>query len=382
MTSVSLFDRDTREQIPWPATKDGEYAKNYLLPLLQHRSDHYIHNVHTKLYVLLVDDLVLPVTVNECEFENSYVCSLYTHYISYAQQELSKLRQPLLETFLAYTLKGVGYFLKKARINQVVLINNWMLSTNLYPQLNHDQLKAIIQFLKRKFPQHVLIFRSINTLLCKSISDHLHQLGCTFVPSRQIYVLYPNGKGQTSKARWLVKRDYRLLAKHGYEIVEPDQLTDDDVPRILELYRALYLEKYSYYNPQFTEAFIQQALQSRILSIYALRKNGRIDAVLGFYERDGVMTAPLFGYDTSLPLNLGLYRMLSAVLLRIAAQNKCILHESSGAAQFKRNRGAIADIEYNAVINEHVSFSRRMTWSLLSSLLNRVGVPIMKKKKL
>ncbi|WP_374016341.1 hypothetical protein ABU162_18735 [Paenibacillus thiaminolyticus] len=70
--------------------------------------------------------------------------------------------------------------------------------------------------------------------------------------------------------------------------------------------------------------------------------------------RDGVMTTMLFGYDTALPQELGLYRMLSAALLELARENGDLLHESSGAAQFKRNRGARADIGYSAVFCDHL----------------------------
>ena len=93
------------------------------------------------------------------------------------------------------------------------------------------------------------------------------------------------------------------------------------------------------------------------------------------------MTTPVFGYDTAVPQEIGLYRMLSAVLLRQSAEEGCLLHESAGAAQFKRNRGATAEIEYSAVYDRHLPFYRRMGWAMLSPLLNRVGVPIMKKHK-
>jgi hypothetical protein len=74
--------------------------------------------------------------------------------------------------------------------------------------------------------------------------------------------------------------------------------------------------------------------------------------------------------------------MLSAVLIGIAARNGNLLHESSGAAQFKRNRGAVADIEYMAVFDAHLPARRRGGWSVLASVLSRIGIPIMRKYKL
>lgn len=94
------------------------------------------------------------------------------------------------------------------------------------------------------------------------------------------------------------------------------------------------------------------------------------------------MTTPLFGYDTSLPQQLGLYRMLSARLIEIACERRVLLHESSGAAQFKRNRGAEAEIEYTAVQVGHLPLRRRLPWTALADLLTKIGVPLLRKYKL
>ena len=383
MTDIELFDCTTIDQITWPNTPDGLYAKRYLEPFLRNHSAHFIRNVDTKLYILFVDNHVLPITVNESEYENSYVCSPYTHYVSYAKQELTMLQSPAIERLLSIVLAGVGYLLKSAKANKVVHVNNWLLSTNLYPHLSKQQITDIVHFLTKQFPDHYIVFRSLTEELNTLAIAISQQLGSKLIPSRQIYMLKPSDPHSTNaKARWLVKRDYRLLAKHGYEVVNHTQLTQEDIPRILYLYNALYLEKYSYYNPQFTEQFLKLVLDERILELYALKKDGQIDAVLGFFCRSGVMTTPLFGYDTSAPKQLGLYRMLSSVLLSIAENNGHLLHESSGAAEFKRNRGAVSAIEYSAVYDKHLNWQRKICWSLLGAILNRIGVPLLKKNKL
>ena len=353
------------------------------MPFLRNRSVDYIHNVDTELYILHVDNHILPITVNVSEYENSYVCSPYTHYVSYAQQELTMLQSPAIEWFLSIALSGVGLLLKSAKANKVVHVNNWLLSTNLYPLLSKQQIADIIPFLAQRFPDHYIVFRSLDNELNPLAIEAHRQIGSRLIPSRQIYFLKPSDPNRTnSKARWLVKRDYGLLAKHGYEVIDHMHLTQEDISRILQLYNALYLEKYSYYNPQFTERFLKLVLDEKILELYALKKDGQIDAVLGFFCRSGVMTTPLFGYDTSAPQQLGLYRMLSSVLLNIAENNGLLLHESSGAAEFKRNRGAVSAIEYSAVYDKHLSWWRQICWSLLGAILNGIGVPLLKKKKL
>ncbi len=333
---------------------------------------------------LLIDEqIVLPISINEQEYANSYVCSPYSHYVTYAKEELVLIQQRWLKLALKMLIDCFGVFCKWCRINKTVHINNWLLSTNLYPALRPEQLAAALSFLRTRFPQHSLILRSLNGYTNISLLEAARQLGCRLVPSRQIYLVEPaKSDGISSKARWLLKRDRALIQKHGYSVVSANELQEQDIPRIVEIYNMLYLQKYSLCNPMFNEHFIRLALQEQILQLMALRKDGRVDAVLGYFCRNGIMTTPLFGYDTNLPLEVGLYRMLSALLFFIAQDNGHVLHESSGAAQFKRNRGAVADIEYSAVYDQHLPWHRRLCWTVLARILDSVGVPLMKKFRL
>ncbi|WP_409343537.1 GNAT family N-acetyltransferase [Paenibacillus sp. MBLB4367] len=379
---IALYDKHTIGSLPWPETEDGEYARRYLEPLVKQGPNAFIANADTSYRVLLVDDIVLPVSVNEREYENTYVCSPYTHYVTYAKQELVMLNAPLLEAALKPVIAAAGLFLKACRINRVVHVNNWLLSTNLYPALSDKQLAAATHYLTSAFPGHAIVFRSVNGCTDKALPAIFRRLNYTPVASRQVYMLDP--ACLPSKARWLLKRDYALLAKNGYAAVPAEELSHGDIPRMRELYNDLYLGKYSADNPQLTENFFRLALDRRILQVTALRhsESGRIDAVLGYFHRNGVMTTPVFGYDTKLPVETGLYRMLSALLVRSAAESGRMLNESSGAAQFKRNRGAVAQMEYSAVYTRHLPLYRRLGWRFLAGIANGLGVPLMRKKKL
>ncbi|OXM82985.1 GNAT family N-acetyltransferase [Paenibacillus rigui] len=378
-------DRESVGDFPWPAAEDGAYAKRFLLPLLEHSAAFFIANIRTRLYVLRTGEHVLPVTVNEEEYDNSYVCSPYTHYVSYAKQELYLIESRLARRVFSGLLTVMGGLFRAGQFNRTVHANNWLVSTNLYPSCTSEELRAVTELLLERFPDHALVYRSLNRTTHAELIDSLQREGFRLVPSRQIYFLEPSNPARmNAKARWLVKRDYGLLASNQYEVLEHEELRVTDVPRLAELYRLLYLDKYSYDNPQFGERFFELALRERLLHFQALRSTvtGRIDAVLGYFCRNGVMTTPVFGYDTSLPQELGLYRMLSAVLIKQARSNGHLLHESSGAAQFKRNRGAVADIEYSAVYDAHLPWHRRAGWAFLQVVLNRVGVPLLQKYKL
>lgn len=380
---IRLYDADTIEDLPWPDTIDGQYAKRFLVPFVQRQPSHYIHNVQAKYMAVSLDSIVLPISITETQYDNSYVCSPYTHYVSYAKQELVLLQNSLLRKGLSALLSGLGQFFKASQINKAVHVNNWLLSTNLYPELTPDQQRALHSFLTEQFPDYAIIYRSLNEANHGDLIQEFRRLNYKWVASRQIYLVHPSQSASvSSKPRKLLKKDYALIARHGYEILDHDQMSDQDISRILELYNALYLQKYSMYNPQFNEDFIALAIKNKILHLQALRKNGRIDAVIGYFCRNGVMTTPLLGYDLSLPREIGLYRMLSALLFYIALDNGHLLNRSSGAAHFKRKRGAAAEVEYSAVYDRHLPFPRRLCWSFLQTVINKIGIPLIRKYKL
>lgn len=383
--SILLYDASTISALAWPDTADGRYAKSFLLPLMEPGVSAYIRNANTRLMALSVDGMILPVTVGDGEYgDNTFVCSPYTHYVRYAKQELDRLPSRPLRAGLSVLLNGIGAGLRAARYDSCVMVNNWLLSTNLYPErFAASHMRDVVRELKMQFPRHAIMLRSLTSSLHAPLLEACRQEGACLVPSRQVYLLRPaDPEWQNAKARWLLKRDYALIERHGYAIEGPEHIQESDVPRIEELYGKLYLEKYSRFNPDFSADFIRLALRGGILQLHGLRKDGRLDAVLGFFCRDGVMTTPLFGYDTALPQQLGLYRMLSAALLELARENGYLLHESSGAAQFKRNRGARADIEYSAVFCDHLPPGTKLAWRSLAGLLTRVGIPVMRKYKL
>jgi hypothetical protein len=384
MTSrVNIYDQSNIDDLILTESETANLVKIYWVPMIKAGTSRLINNINTQPLVLTIDDLVLPITVNSRELKNSYVCSIYSHYITYTKAELSILENPLLEKSLEQLLNFMGVILVWGKINQVVIINNWLLSTNLYPNLSGEQIREITTYLQVYFPKHTFIFRSIHTFLGNDLFNHFQKNTYHLIGSRQIYLFNPRDTSKMrTKMRWRVKQDSALIQQQGYEIIDSSQIGVDDIPRIVELYNALYLEKYSDNNPQFNQEFVKLALKNKFLKIHALRKSGKIDGVIGFYELNGMMTTPLLGYDTKLCQSTGLYRMLSALLTVIATQKGIILHQSSGAASFKRFRGFIANIEYSAVFYQHLPLPRQLIWRLLGFLVNHIAVPLMKKYKL
>jgi hypothetical protein len=145
----------------------------------------------------------------------------------------------------------------------------------------------------------------------------------------------------------------------------------------------LYLDRYSKLNPAFTAAYIEMTHSAQFFHYRGLRgADGALSAIVGCFIRGGVLTTPIVGYDTTRPASEGLYRIASAMLAQMAIEHGCKLNGSAGAADFKRNRGACAVIEYSAYFVNHLSFARRTTIGAIERLLNKVAVPVMVERGL
>jgi hypothetical protein len=374
---IQLYHLQDLASCPWPEHSEGVYLKKFLTPLMQEGIHNYIENVHSHLFVLVWGDLILPLTMNDGEYDNSYVCSPYSYYFSYAQQSLHLLTQFWTRYTIQSVLWGTAKVLKGFQINKVIIVNNWPFSTTLYPQLQSNQVKAIAHFLQERFPQHAIVFRSVDPHTNPVCYETLQQVGFSYIAHRQIFFIRPQESGLLD-AR-LFKSDRKLLDNSGYEILDHDDITEADIPRLLNLYLKIYIHKYSTLNPQFNENFLRLMLTHHLMHFKALKKNGRIDGVIGYVERNGMMFCPFFGYDLELPKEQALYRLLSTVLMLEASQRQFLFHQSSGASAFKLMRKATSCIEYLAVYHKHLNLSRKLPWMMLKGMCNSLGIFYMKR---
>jgi hypothetical protein len=376
MIKTELFTRATIDQLSWPETADGDYARRYLLPLVQNGPQAYIRNVHnTEMMVAKVGEAILPITLTDFHPENTFTCSPYSHYITYGGfEEVERIKNPPVETLIKLALHPLAAYLRRSGFDRVVYINNWLLSTNLYPRLSPEQIQTLIAALPTWFPDRTIVFRSVDSFFNPGLYQTLLDSRYQMVLSRQIWSQEPQAAFRKNDT----KSDLRLLHNTPYEVVPGCQLNDSDLRRALELYKFLYLDKYSPYNPQFTEAFLCLCRDETLLHLQALRLDGQVNAILGFFIRNGTMTTPLFGYDTRLPQSEGLYRMLSVLLLQEGQQRGLMVHASAGVGKFKKTRGGQPTIEYNAVFNRHLPISRRLPWALVKRITD-AAIPAFRK---
>ena len=346
-----------------------------------------IGNVATRLRLLDTGDHLMPVSVNHGgeRADNSYVVSPLTTYTSYADYEIGQLNRPWLAAPLRSLVRGIGGWLERAHIDRIVQVNNWLLSTNLYPSdWDGTDLPAITRLLVDTYPDHAIGFRSLNRYSNASVIAQMDALGYVAIPSRQVYLFDGyDGPDSAYLLRRDSRRDARLLGGTGYVQVPGEALIDADYPRLERLYNLLYLEKYCPLNPHFSADWLRAGQRDGWLRLTALRSpTGRIDAVLGWVTNDRILTTPVVGYDTALPQKLGLYRLISQISLEETARRRGLLNMSAGASDFKRMRGGQPEIEYSFVLVNHLSPQRQRVWRVLGRLLHAVGVPIMRKLKL
>jgi hypothetical protein len=375
-STIALYDAATIDTLPWPNHPDALNAKKFLIPLIKNGVKPYIHNVDTTMMALVLDDIVMPLTVNEGEYENSYVCSPYGQYFNYGLDTVDKLQRAYVKTPLKFLLKRMQKTFERGKLNKVVIVNNWLVSTNLHPELNVEQINQMIAFLSRQFPEHAIVFRSINLYQNPVKCASLKKCAFDLIASRKIY-LFKTDNPAAYKQR-MFQSDMKLYRSTPYQIIDSQELTNQEIPRLADLYNALYIDKHSKQNPQLSAKFIELAVRENILTLKVLKKDDRIDAVVGFFDRNGVMTSPLFGYDTSLPKEFGLYRLISTILTLEAKKKGVLLNQSSGAGSFKKLRKGEPHIEYMAVYTKHLPLKRRIPWKVLQKMVNSVGLLFMK----
>ncbi|MFV9506353.1 MAG: GNAT family N-acetyltransferase [Oscillochloridaceae bacterium umkhey_bin13] len=375
---MQIIDPSTLAMAPWPPNDAG---RPMLEALVREGPAPFIRNVRARMLALAIDGAVMPLVQVDAPptQPNAYVCSPTTHYVDYAQREvaLELADQPALRHLLPPLLELLRPLLRLAQAERAVYVNNWLLSTNLYPPLSATAPATLVRGLVAAYPTHLIVFRSLNHALNGPLINQLVAAGCLPVFSRQVYLLDP--RDGAFRRRNNYGHDRRLARRSGYRWRDGASLPPQAAVRMRTLYDQLYLEKYSPYNPQLTAYAIARAMQSGWLNVSVLEQDGQLDGVLGTISQHGVITAPVVGYERQHDERTGLYRLLMLALIEQATANQQILHFSSGAASFKRLRGAEGYAEYSLIYAKHLPAAHQAPWRLLAALSEQVIIPLMQR---
>lgn len=337
-------------------------------------------NLDAGIAMLRVGERIVPVTVNDAERGNAWVCSPRTTYADYAAEEARRLLPAVPARAIAGLCSGLGGVLGWAQLDRVVAINNWCVSTNLYPPLQELPLDALLRQARERWPTHALWLRSLNTHDNPQWLAALQARGFRLIASRQIY-LYP--ELSTQRRGRDLSADLKLLQRTDLQRVGDDGIGEDDYPRIAALYAMLYLDKYSHCNPAYHPQMLRDWHRDGLLRLEGFRDaDGQLQCIAGMFGTAQAVTTPIVGYDTSQPQKMALYRTLAASSFRAALDSGRLLNLSAGAATFKRQRGGQPMIEYSAVLDAHRPRRTRAAVQLLSTLTRHLGIPLMRRYRL
>lgn len=357
---------------------DNRIARDYVAAFERDGARALIGNLDTRVGLHHWGEHALPVTVNDGEPAETFVCSPRVGYIAYPIEELARFPNPRLVPALRAIISGVGAFLPDSSVNRIVHLNNWMMSTNLPvaldPALTTSETAALVE----RFPTHLLAIRSLTRRHSAPLMTALAAAGWLFLPSRQVFLV--DDVARDTLPRRDTKRDDRVWRRGAFAYEELDHVGETDARRIAALYAMLYLQKYSRLNPAFTPRFIAMTAAIGMIRYLVLRDgDGVIQAFGGMYRRGEHATMPLIGYNIAMPRDLALYRLAFHAGSLFAARHRLRFNMSSGATAFKRSRGAVAEMEFSAFHLRHLALGRRLPFTMLDAVARHVGMPILRR---
>lgn len=357
MNDFQIYSKESIHHLSWPSTEHGKRVKAFFLPLIQEGVHHFIENVKTCVYIISYKDWLIPITVNEKEYDNAYVTSNYV-CIQYLKQKLSKNLKYISPIFDSF-----GFSLKLAKINKVVMVNNWLMTTSIHETLSHIEVKALTDFLSHTFNDHYIMWRSLHQYRDPHTITRLEASHYNIIPSRHIYFFNPdNHTNLPKRARRHLKQDKELFENSGYHLLKKEDLQEEHFTRLQELYIKIYVDKYKTLSPLFNHKFLQNLKEMENVQFICLKKE-RIDGFCVLFKTQEEMTMAFMGHDTTLALSEGVYRMINYLAINEAIKEGLLFNQSSGADQFKLWRGAEVAPEFVAVYDKHLSIFRRILFT-------------------
>lgn len=312
----------------------------------------------------------LPITVGDRGARGPWTTSAGTMFGAMAVDEALRLKVDASQWLsMPRVARAVGPMLSRLTraLDPVVNIGTFATSTYLHEHDDADLVRGAADSARQSWPAHALVVRSLDEVRTPNVLAALRRDGWLLVPSRQIW--YYHTHDADAVAREITRRrdtryDQRLLDR---TTLERRALVPSDADAVVALYRQLYLGKYSAWNPDVHADAVRVMLECGGLSGEGFAMHGTLVAIAAFFDAPGVMTTPIIGYDLELPRTLGLYRLLSMIILQRAQARGVLLHASAGADEFKMLRGAVPTLEYIAVDARSASRMSRAMWQVCAS---------------
>ncbi len=320
-----------------------------------------LNNAEVRFDTVSIDGDTILVAVPQGQ-NRCWLTSLVTAIGPMAREEVRRaMRGPELwgALVLSHVMERAARFL---RVDRVVFPEHVLLSTSLY---GGSPIVARAAKLTMQYPGHAIVVRSLVA----------PPSGYTIWPFRLVWIVDDIAR------QWAPRRDSRrdatllenmnITARHFHKTID-----DARLERCLGLYRGLYLDTYSAFNPDYTAKGVMALVQTGKLDLHTLEAEGEIIAFCAAHEDGETLTLPLVGYDRTRPQADGLYRAVMAHMAQHALSRRLKLNLSAGAPHFKRHRGAKPWMEYLLIIDHHLPIWRRLGYRLVARVLKALEARI------
>jgi len=294
--------------------------------------------------------------------DTTYITSLRSGWFDYAAQEVAD------NSIAAWSFRSAGLVAKMLGIDNIILVGNAPVSTNIWTNQHILEVPLLCQQIASSHKKHFIGVRNLQADKHSALIEKLKSHRFYAIPARIVYEF--DFRDKLEKKHSHLQRDRSVLKRSGLQVNVLTSISMAQASQLRDLYQAIYIDKHSALNAQYTSQFFADMLSFKVMTALVLQDaDGQIVAFAMLYEVDDTLTVPALGYDPQYPVN-GLYRQLFAAITFHAQEKRMLLNYSSGAGDFKRKRGGVARLEYTMLKAPQNWHSAR---SMILSLLQRKG---------
>ena len=337
--------------------KEQEAFLSYFEALMTKGTRYFIENINCEVKILKTGNILIPLAITDSNYDDSLYVSMLSHYIKYTEEEFNKNNLKF-----GFLFKVLEYLFIKNKVNKTIYVNQWFISTNLYPELNLEQIKQITDFLKTEYKDYAIIFKNITKEYNSGLYENLNRQGYKEIISRQIFIK-DKKKEISSKQKTKIKKDLKFYHNSPYKAYKIQKT--DDFKRIKNIYTMLYIGKYSKYNPKYTQDYFKLAGLNPIFNLTVFKNEEKINSMCLTVSKDNILKDE---------------NITKSCCLMYDKYHK-IFNMSAGIGDFKMQRGAKAYFEYLMIYYNHLPILRRIMFSFLKFSVNKI-IPILCKHKL
>lgn len=369
---LKLYRRGDIVPSSWSTRPGGTYLEGILR--LQPRG--VVSNACCEFAVLEHGEQLIPLTFNVARSRNNcHLSSLDVHFIDAAAELLAKVKlHAMVRGALGMLLRLVR---RTSSLDDSVLVNNWLLATNLYDSISLETMQTVASFLEESFPRRAIVFCGLNECHHREILENARGKGFALYASRQILVLnrklFRSKRQYRRDLKWWTKQKELSWTRLKGPIDQPS------IDRIQSLYRHLYCG-HSPFNPHYTDAFIALACADSFWTTWLLRgSTAEILASSCTIELGGVLTNPYNGYDKSRPVEDGLYSAIRLNTIHEADGRNLELNMSSASLVHKQLRGGEPFLEFFVARTRNLPWQKRAFWSFFELIATYLYKPMIRR---